>query len=311
MIYEFDGELRETSIGKLRGECLTAGLLSIEAFKASYQRFGFAEHNLQECIAETAKFRSGVEIYETYSFGILNIIQAEDVYGIRDKMGFFIKQNLFLVVDIQDEDNSTQDVFQSAVRRFSPDAMTLEKLVYGFLDGLLYADNQKLEAKELVIAAMEEEIHAGTIDRSFISSILASKKEITILRNYYEQMIEVGENLADNENELFPTDGLRYFKIYTGKAERLRDNCQMLKENLVQVREAYSSSLDYSINTVMKMFTVVTTIFQPLTLIVGWYGMNFTNMPELTWQYGYPAVIVLSLMIAAFCLWWFRRKRLL
>lgn len=311
MIYEFDGELRETSIGKVREECLTAGLLSVEAFKASYQRFGFAEHHLQECIAETAKFRSSVEIYETYSFGILNIIHADDVYGSRGKIGFFIKQKLFLVVDIQDEDNSTQDIFQSAVRRFSSDTMTLEKLVYGFLDGLLSADNQKLEAKERIIAAMEEEIHAGAIDRSFISSILASKKEITILRNYYEQMIEVGENLADNENELFPTDELRYFKIYTGKAERLRDNCQMLKENLVQVREAYSSSLDYSINTVMKIFTVVTTIFQPLTLIAGWYGMNFTNMPELTWQYGYPAVIVLSLLVTAFCLWLFRRKRLL
>lgn len=76
---------------------------------------------------------------------------------------------------------------------------------------------------------------------------------MTILRNYYEQLIEVGENLAEDENNLFPVDELRYFKMFTGKVERLSNNCQMLKENLVQVREAYSSSLDYSINSVMKL----------------------------------------------------------
>ena len=99
--------------------------------------------------------------------------------------------------------------------------------------------------------------------------------------------------------------------MFTGKVERLSNNCQMLKENLVQVREAYSSSLDYSINTVMKIFSVVTTIFQPLTLIVGWYGMNFTNMPELTWKYGYLGVVVLSITVVVFCLWLFRKKHLL
>lgn len=311
MIYEFNRELREISMGKIREECLTAGFLSIEALKASYQGFGFSEHNLQECTMETVNFRSSMDVYEDYSFGILNIINVNDVYGPRDKIGFFIKRNLFLIVDIHDEDNSTREIFQSAVKRFQPETMTLEKLIYGFFDRLLYSDSKGLEAKEFAIEAMEEEIHEGAIDRKFISSILALKKEVTILRNYYEQMIEVGEDLAENENGLFPADDLRYFKMFTDKVERLSNNCQMLKENLVQVREAYSSSLDYSINAVMKIFTVVTTIFQPLTLIVGWYGMNFTNMPELTWRYGYLAVIVLSLTVVIFCLWLFRKKHLL
>ena len=52
-------------------------------------------------------------------------------------------------------------------------------------------------------------------------------------------------------------------------------------------------------NNTMKVFTIITTIFFPLTIIVGWYGMNFTHMPELTWEYGYIYVIILSVLIVA------------
>ena len=59
----------------------------------------------------------------------------------------------------------------------------------------------------------------------------------------------------------------------------------------------------------MKILTIVTTIFLPLTLVAGWYGMNFSNMPELSWKYGYPAVIVISLVIVMICLWIMKKKK--
>ena len=71
------------------------------------------------------------------------------------------------------------------------------------------------------------------------------------------------------------------------------------------------AALDYNANLIMKVFTVVTTVFLPLTLIVGWYGMNFKYMPELTSQYGYPAVIILSILVVVLSLLFFKKKRLL
>ena len=53
----------------------------------------------------------------------------------------------------------------------------------------------------------------------------------------------------------------------------------------------------------------MTTVFLPLSLVVGWYGMNFINMPELTWKYGYPAIIVISALIVALCLWIMKKKK--
>jgi magnesium transporter len=61
----------------------------------------------------------------------------------------------------------------------------------------------------------------------------------------------------------------------------------------------------------MKLFTVITTVFLPLTLMVGWYGMNFDYMPELHWRYGYPALIVISVVVVVLCLILFKKRKLL
>lgn len=61
----------------------------------------------------------------------------------------------------------------------------------------------------------------------------------------------------------------------------------------------------------MKVLTVITAIFMPLTLIAGWYSMNFINMSELTWQYEYPMIILCSILIILFCIRLFKNKRFL
>ena len=67
--------------------------------------------------------------------------------------------------------------------------------------------------------------------------------------------------------------------------------------------------LDLKLNETMKLFTVLTAVFLPLTVIVGWYGMNFRNMPELTWKYGYFSVIVLSALVVGVLVAVFKRKK--
>ena len=67
--------------------------------------------------------------------------------------------------------------------------------------------------------------------------------------------------------------------------------------------------MDIKMNRIMTVLTVITAIFMPLTLIVGWYGMNFVTMPELTWKYGYIGVIALCLVIVISGIIWFKRKK--
>ena len=77
----------------------------------------------------------------------------------------------------------------------------------------------------------------------------------------------------------------------------------------MQLRDLYKTHLDIKQNSIMTVLTVVTSIFLPLTLIVGWYGMNFKYMPELEWKWGYPVIIGVSVLIVIFCLIFFRKKK--
>ena len=75
------------------------------------------------------------------------------------------------------------------------------------------------------------------------------------------------------------------------------------------MRELFQTEVEIRQNRIMKALTLVTTLCLPLSLVAGWYGMNFTGMPELGWKYGYPAVIVVSVLIVSLCLWIMKKKK--
>ena len=79
--------------------------------------------------------------------------------------------------------------------------------------------------------------------------------------------------------------------------------------SLIQIRDLYQSQLDKKQNRIMTLLTVITSIFMPLTLIAGWYGMNFKYMPELEYKAAYPVIIVISIAIVAVCLIFFKKKK--
>ena len=105
----------------------------------------------------------------------------------------------------------------------------------------------------------------GKTDRELNTEIFELRNRLSTLKNYYEQLIDIGETLQENENDLFEEEDLRYFKIFTDKSERLSNNAQLLCDNLIHLREALDATLNYNLNNTMKLFTMVTIIFQPLT----------------------------------------------
>ena len=87
------------------------------------------------------------------------------------------------------------------------------------------------------------------------------------------------------------------------------DTVTALRDYAAQIRDLYQAQLDVKQNRIMTLLTVVTTIFMPLTLIVGWYGMNFRYMPELEWRYAYPVVAGVSVLIVIGSLIFFKAKK--
>ena len=106
-----------------------------------------------------------------------------------------------------------------------------------------------------------------------------------------------------------PCGELARLEVLGRRTGRYLQKVCALQELVAQLREAYQSQLAIQQNDLMKIFTVVTAVFLPLTLLVGWYGMNFVGMPELHWKYGYPAVILVSVGIVAALVIYFKKKK--
>lgn len=126
---------------------------------------------------------------------------------------------------------------------------------------------------------------------------------------YYEQLEDMGEDLQEG---IFtpPDDKISHlFGLFVNRAGRLSADVPMLKEYSMQLREMHQTQVDIRQNPIMKLLTMVTTIFMPLTLITGWYGMNFTRMPELNAPFGYAVICIISLLIIALEFWLFYIKK--
>ncbi len=309
MFFQYDDELTTVERKDINPSLVTAGYITLDELENIYEEFGFAASTIQQCHEENRYFRSNIEVYDDYSFGTLKITEANNMKAPCDCMAFYVKKNLLVLVDISDSDCSTRNRFLDALNRFSVQGITLEKIIYAFLESLIFGDNKALEDAEFEINRMEECVLRDRAGKDFNMELLHKKKELLMLRNYYEQLIDIGEALEENENEIFDSEDLRYFKIFTDKAVRLRENVDTLRDSIVHLRDAYQAYLDLKLNETMKIFTVLTAIFFPLTVIVGWYGMNFKSMPEFDWKYGYIYVILLSVVVVSALIITVKRKK--
>ncbi len=191
----------------------------------------------------------------------------------------------------------------SAIRDFVekidiPDDGILQ--LHEFFLELTASDVYKLESLENLIISLEDKLLTGLRPtRSGIADIIKVRKDLLKVKRYYEQM----EFLTDELAAVDPS-----FSFIDKKFDRLLEFVLHLQEYIESVREAYQSQIDIEQNNIMKIFTVVTSVFLPLSLIAGWYGMNL-RMPEFNWPLGYPFVISLSLAVVLVLLIIFKRKK--
>jgi len=127
-------------------------------------------------------------------------------------------------------------------------------------------------------------------------------------KRYYDRLLSATEAIVENVNGLLSKKEMRYFQIITDRNRRLLESLRFLQDYLSQIREAYQTQVDINLNSIMKLSTVITTIFLPLTLVAGWYGMNF-DMPEYHLSFGYPMVIVGSLVLSLLIIIYFKKHK--
>lgn len=311
MFYQLKDRLCPITIKEYDSSILTLGIISLKELKECYTVFGFSQATVSECQDTTRKLHGIMGLYDDYHFGIITAIDTKSFIHLEDRVGIYVKENLFLIVIIEDQDNSIHMDLLDSLDQINFTKISLERLIFGFLERLLVNNYTLLEEIEDSISEFEDSIDDNRLSKDFYHEITAVRKRLLLLDTYYEQLILIGEELRDNSIGIFEKERLRYFKLFTERVIRLSNNVKKLDDYSIHVKDAYHARMDYNLNNIMKIFTVITTIFLPLTLIVGWYGMNFSNMPELGWQFGYPFVIILSLVVVIVNILYFKRKKFL
>jgi magnesium transporter len=188
------------------------------------------------------------------------------------------------------------------LRKLGPDY-----LVHALLDTIVDHYFVVMEALGEKIEFLEEELVARPTPAT-LRVLHLLKRQMIYLRKSVWPLREVVGRLERGESTLIQPATLVYLRDVYDHTIQVIDNIETFRDMLSGMLDIYLSSISNRMNEIMKVLTIIATIFIPLTFIVGLYGMNFKYMPELEWSWGYPAVLVLMAAVSGFMLFYFRRK---
>ncbi len=222
-------------------------------------------------------------------------------------IGFYITDNrLFL---IGDEKNTIPLLGRMKETQFQKD-ITLCGLFCRLLNLWIDEDIRYLQKTENELIKLEETLSEG-IRMNFDDEIRPLRRNMTIFQSYYYQLINLGMTFRSNINQMLSEEDCLNFTYFTSRAERLHVQVQALKDYIVQIRESYQTDIALKQSRTVNFLTVMSAVFLPLTLLTGWYGMNFRYMPELSSPFGYPAIIAAAIIIVVIEITIFRKKNFL
>lgn len=303
MYFLIEETLREISAQEIRksGKQYVA-VLSFEEWKESRDSFDMGidmDLNYSEIYTTKAEVN-----YDSLT-GSFSVPNRADLSGEDFKFAFALDEKGIVFID---DSQKAQEIIESIRNTKKWKLPSLERFLYDFLDQIVKDDLRLMEKYESELNDIEKKIMDG--DEKFPSGRLNDiRNDIRYLRIHYEQLMDLGQEFEENENNFFKRDNLRYFRLFLNRMARLHDSSTALRDYTMQLRDLYKAHMDIKQNRIMTVLTIVTTVFMPLTLIVGWYGMNFKYMPELSFRWSYPIVIAVSLIIACGSLLYFKKKK--
>jgi magnesium transporter len=254
--------------------------------------------------------RPKCEDYEKYIFIVLKMLTFDDEnQAIRSEQVSLVLGSR-LVISFQE---SLGDVFEQIRDRIRNAKGRIRKLaadylVYALVDAIV--DNyfiilEKLSEK---VESLEEELLVEPREKT-LKQIHMLKRELIFLRKSVWPLRESINGLEKTESALIQDSTRPYLRDVYDHTIQVIDTVETHRDMVSGMLEIYLSSMSNRMNAVMKVLTIIATIFIPLTFVAGIYGMNFKHMPELEWRWGYACVLVVMVLVAVVMLIYFRKKK--
>ena len=261
-----------------------------------------------EDIANTRQ-RPKIEDYSDYLYVAIRMLSP-------DSDGEFQSEQVSLVLGrgyIVSFQEQPGDAFERIRERLRAGAGRLRNegadyLFYALLDAIVDGYFSVIEVFGERIEAVEEEVVADP-DRETLQAIYALKRSLVALRRSVWPLRDVVAELERGESPLIREPTLVYLRDIYDHTIEVAETVETYRDTMSGTLDVYLSSQSSKMNEIMKVLTVIATIFIPLTFIAGLYGMNFAYMPELRHPWGYPAALTSMAVVAGVMLLYFRKKR--
>ncbi len=283
------------------------GIGQLELLKKLGSSFGIHPLVLED-IANTEQ-RPKAEEYDQYLFVVLKMLTPVAGGVMSEQVSLLLGAEWVLTL----QEGLDGDPFgpvrerlknaQGRLRSQGPDF-----LAYSLLDVIV--DNYFLVLEQVAdsIEDLEEELMRTPSQRT-LAEIYRQKRELLFIQKAIWPLREVVSSLIRRESPLVQEPTLIYLRDLYDHTIQVIETVETLREMLSGMLDIYLSSVSYRMNGIMKVLTIIATIFMPLTFIAGLYGMNFKHMPELDQPLGYPAVLILMVSVTVGMLFFFRRKK--
>ncbi|WP_157821459.1 magnesium/cobalt transporter CorA [Macrococcoides caseolyticum] len=270
------------------------------------KHFELNELTIEEVINK--KSRPKYKKFPTYEYLVFQKIEKSTFEA--ETINILMKDNV--LITYHDEDNEPLDELDAVAQELeenAPDTLTPHTATLMLLDKIVDFYTEIVEEIETKVLEFEKG-HANDRMKNYImNDIFELRSEMIKTKGIIVPMSELIDEI-ENEDTLIQTEHDHYYihhiRDHVIKQQNMIKNAHELTD---EIRSNYESFNNYRMNRVMQILTLVSTVFLPLTLIAGIYGMNFEYMPELKWHYGYFIVLFIMLSIMIGCMIYFKKKK--
>jgi magnesium transporter len=291
------------------------GLGNADTLRAVGALFDLHALALEDVVATNQ--RPKMESYQSHLFIIAHMPVFES--GIStEQVGIFLGSSFVLTFQEREQPGDCFDPVRRRIREGTKRLRTLGPgyLAYALLDTMIdsyfpVVERFSVRLDELEAEALERPAH------DLISRIHLLKHDIASVRRVVWPQREAIQSLIHEESSLISAETRLYLRDCADHAQQLRDHVEITRELASELMNFHMSNLSSRLTEVLKVLTIISTLFMPLSFIAGVYGMNFDpsvspwNMPELRWAHGYPFSLGIMAAVAIAMLLYFKRKGLM
>jgi len=284
------------------------GLNNIDEIEKIGENYNIHPLTLEDIVNTTQ--RPKIDEYENYLFIVVKMLYYDkDERVISEQVSFVLGQNY--VLSFQEAEGDVFDSVRDRIRTKKGRIRNLgsDYLLYALVDSVVDHYYEIIETMGNKIEELEDHLFSGNPKEEITTQIQSLKREVLKVRRAIFPLREIINRVEKIEHKLIQKKTIHFFRDIYDHIIQVSENIDIYREMIWGLMDMYMTTISNKMNEVMKVLTIISTIFIPLTFIAGVYGMNFDNIPELHYKYSY--FILWGIMIVLFIgmLFYFKRKK--